>query len=189
MRSANMGGQLIEDVADFGDSENTKGMQRRKKATCITVGLNNNCPLEQGSKHFGEGVTCSANWVNMERVVTQTVVDFDESSRDHYHLAKLTTCLVEKIVQSGDLVDIPIIHSLAKDKGTLNLSKGKKRTIRRNISRSKGKQAQIYTRKRRFPDHDRDIAAKKIKDIIDVDNTDNITEFAKVGQAQPRQSL
>ena len=122
-------------------------------------------------------------------MVTQTVVDFGESSRDRCHLTKPTTCLVGKIVQSGDLVDIPIIHSTVKDKGTLNFSKGKHGTMRKNINRSKGKQTHIYTRKRRFFYHDRDIAAKKLKDIMDVDSTDNVTDLAEVGLGQPRQSL
>ena len=86
-----MGGQLIEDVADSGDSKTAKGMLRKKKATCITVGWNNNYPLEQGNKDTDVGLTRSANGVNMERVVKQTVGNLGESSRARCNLVESST--------------------------------------------------------------------------------------------------
>ena len=61
--------------------------------------------------------------------------------------------------------------------------------MKRNTSKGKGKQTQTYTRKRRISEHDRDIAAKKFKEKMEVDIIDNTIELAEVGQGQPRQSL
>ena len=92
-------------------------------------------------------------------------------------------------MKSDEIVDIPITHNSAKDQGTPNISKWKKGTVKKNTSRGQGKQTHTYTRNRRIPEHDRDIAAKKFKDKMEVDSIDNTIELAEVGQGQPRQSL